>query len=710
MQHAVGTRPDPAHGYCTDDVARALRVDLLHQRELGWAALPAAPVATSRSLATRSSRRDGPVPQLPRRRRLMARRRWLGGLPGPGAPRPRRDDPPGPGPVARRVGQRPAGTVPARRARADGPARPRVGAPRPAWPPSAAGMDGEAASTLRLLAVAPGGRVRDVHRAGLALAGTDPHLRERAPGPGAASPPALTSATRRWSPPASASWTGSSPSRRRQPATCRRSATAGGRVTASARSSTSSRSRRPPSCSPRTPPSSDGTSSRHRRAVEQAYGWFLGANDVGIAVAGPGRGACHDGLDARRRERQPGRGVDARAWLLALEHVRRCARPGLSSEPALRPPAATRACRLPSDDPARRRPRCSGGRTANPILTRGGRALPGQLRLQPRRRSRRRRDDPPSARRGPAGHLPAPRGAEQDGVTDWRFDPEPLLRADVDHYPEEIWGCEDPRLTLLSEREEWAIAYTAYSRRGPLVSLAMTRDFRSVRRLGPVMPPEDKDAALFPRRFDGRWAMIHRPSPLRGGAHMWISFSPDLRHWGDHRSSSRRVTAPGGMPARSASGRRPSRRPEGWLVMYHGVHATAPARSTGPGLALLDLENPRLVIRPHRRVGLRAVGALRGCRRRRPRRLPLRLGPRILRRGRQRLLRRRPTRWSALATVRLEDLLACVRNAPGPRPRGTSALRGYPLTDPGDGRAVKEWQRGNEMASLPASVGTGAGR
>jgi hypothetical protein len=39
MQHAIGTRPDPVHGYCTDDVARALRVDLLHQRELGWAAV-----------------------------------------------------------------------------------------------------------------------------------------------------------------------------------------------------------------------------------------------------------------------------------------------------------------------------------------------------------------------------------------------------------------------------------------------------------------------------------------------------------------------------------------------------------------------------------------------------------------------------------------------------------------------------------------------
>jgi hypothetical protein len=41
MQHAIATRPDPAHGYCTDDVARALRVDLLHQRELGWAAVSA---------------------------------------------------------------------------------------------------------------------------------------------------------------------------------------------------------------------------------------------------------------------------------------------------------------------------------------------------------------------------------------------------------------------------------------------------------------------------------------------------------------------------------------------------------------------------------------------------------------------------------------------------------------------------------------------
>jgi hypothetical protein len=36
FQHAIGSVPDPAHGYCVDDVARALQVDLLHARGVGW--------------------------------------------------------------------------------------------------------------------------------------------------------------------------------------------------------------------------------------------------------------------------------------------------------------------------------------------------------------------------------------------------------------------------------------------------------------------------------------------------------------------------------------------------------------------------------------------------------------------------------------------------------------------------------------------------
>ena len=184
-----------------------------------------------------------------------------------------------------------------------------------------------------------------------------------------------------------------------------------------------------------------------------------------------------------------------------------------------------------------------------------------------------------------------------DGVTDWRFDPAPLLVPEPDRYPEEIWGCEDPRLTWLPERDEWAISYTAYSRRGPLVSLATTTDFRSVQRLGPVMPPEDKDAALFSRRLAGRWAMIHRPTPLRGGAHMWVSYSPDLRHWGDHALLLEARDGAWWDAGKIGLGPPPIETPDGWLVLYHGAHLTASGPIYRVGFALLDLEDPTIVLR-----------------------------------------------------------------------------------------------------------------
>ena len=185
----------------------------------------------------------------------------------------------------------------------------------------------------------------------------------------------------------------------------------------------------------------------------------------------------------------------------------------------------------------------------------------------------------------------------RDGVTDWRIDTAPLIAPAPDAYPEEIWGCEDPRLTWLPEREEWAITYTAYSRRGPLVSLAMTKDFSEVHRHGPAMPPEDKDAALFPRRIDGRWAMIHRPTPHVGGAHMWISFSPDLRHWGDHSLLLEARVGAWWDAGKIGIGPPPLETDEGWLLCYHGVHATSAGPIYRVGLALLDLEDPRTVIR-----------------------------------------------------------------------------------------------------------------
>jgi len=199
-------------------------------------------------------------------------------------------------------------------------------------------------------------------------------------------------------------------------------------------------------------------------------------------------------------------------------------------------------------------------------------------------------------RRG-ISHLTVARSA--DGVGGWMIDPEPTLLPSPKSHPEEVWGIEDPRLTWLEERQCWAVTYTAYSAAGPLVSLATTTDFRSFTRLGPVMPPEDKDAALFPVRFGGRWAMLHRPvaTAWSTGAHIWLSFSPDLKHWGDHR-----VLIParlgGWWDARKIGlSPPPLETPEGWLLLYHGVRTTAAGSLYRLGLALLDRSDPTRVLR-----------------------------------------------------------------------------------------------------------------
>ena len=120
-----------------------------------------------------------------------------------------------------------------------------------------------------------------------------------------------------------------------------------------------------------------------------------------------------------------------------------------------------------------------------------------------------------------------------DGFTNWQIDQEPTLEADQS-IQEEKYGLEDSRIIWLEEQQQFAVTYVSFSEGGPVVSLAITKNFKTYARLGALLPPEDKDACLFPRRFKGRFALVHRPI-VREEAHIWISFSPDLTHWGDHR-------------------------------------------------------------------------------------------------------------------------------------------------------------------------------
>jgi predicted GH43/DUF377 family glycosyl hydrolase len=182
-----------------------------------------------------------------------------------------------------------------------------------------------------------------------------------------------------------------------------------------------------------------------------------------------------------------------------------------------------------------------------------------------------------------------------DGEHDWRFGSTPALEGDAVRYPEDAWGIEDPRVVYLPELARYAVTFTSYSEHGPLVSLALTEDLVTFERLGPICPPNDKDAALFPRRFGGDWLMLHRPYS-GGSANIMLSRSPDLRQWSEPELV---------LPARSGGwwdagkvglGPPPLETAAGWLLLYHGVRLTASGALYRSGLALLDLDDPTRVI------------------------------------------------------------------------------------------------------------------
>ena len=197
-------------------------------------------------------------------------------------------------------------------------------------------------------------------------------------------------------------------------------------------------------------------------------------------------------------------------------------------------------------------------------------------------------------RRG-ISHLTVARSA--DGRTGWRVDPKPLILDDPTD-PTNCWGAEDPRITHVEELGGWVIAYTAYGPGGPCVALAVTQDFNQVESLGIVMPPEDKNASILPRRVDGQYVLFHRPvSILSARADVWLSRSTDLRSWTTPEPVMQARSGPWWDACRIGMGPPALETPHGWLLIYHGVKQMVTTSIYRVGMVLLDLDDPTKVIR-----------------------------------------------------------------------------------------------------------------
>ncbi len=157
--------------------------------------------------------------------------------------------------------------------------------------------------------------------------------------------------------------------------------------------------------------------------------------------------------------------------------------------------------------------------------------------------------------------------------------------------PWESFGMEDARVSEMDG--VYHLTYTAVSDAGFGVGLITTRDWRSFERHGMILPPPNKDFALFPEKIGGYYYALHRPThDTLGGPYIWISRSPDMLHWGDHHCVAR--PRAGSWDAQKlGAGAEPIRTEKGWLEIYHGV---AQDSQYCLGLLLFDLNEPRKVL------------------------------------------------------------------------------------------------------------------
>jgi len=157
----------------------------------------------------------------------------------------------------------------------------------------------------------------------------------------------------------------------------------------------------------------------------------------------------------------------------------------------------------------------------------------------------------------------------------------------------EEFGVEDPRITFLEDA--YYITYSAYSRHGVRIGLAKTTDFKTIQRLAFITQADYRNTVIFPEKVNGRYVKLDRPHSDISPWSTWISFSPDLIHWGNSQLVMKPVKyhwdemkiGPGAPPIKTD---------KGWLEIYHGVFPTMDGCVYRLGAALHKLDEPEIIL------------------------------------------------------------------------------------------------------------------
>lgn len=157
--------------------------------------------------------------------------------------------------------------------------------------------------------------------------------------------------------------------------------------------------------------------------------------------------------------------------------------------------------------------------------------------------------------------------------------------------PLETFGVEDCRVTKIADL--YYLTFTAVSPNGVGVGMRTTRDWKTFSDQSMIIPPHNKDCALFDEKINGRYYALHRPSSVDlGGNYIWLAQSPDGMHWGKHQCLIK-TRAGYWDSVRVGAGAAPIKTTAGWLEIYHGANEK---HQYGLGALLLDLQDPSIVL------------------------------------------------------------------------------------------------------------------
>ncbi len=183
-------------------------------------------------------------------------------------------------------------------------------------------------------------------------------------------------------------------------------------------------------------------------------------------------------------------------------------------------------------------------------------------------------------------------GFSKDGVN-WDIRPERIkFKYNDDDISQWEFGY-DPRVCWIEDRYyvTWCNGY-----HGPTIGIAYTYNFEDFYLIDNAFLPFNRNGVMFPRKINGEYAMLSRPSD---NSHtpfgdIFYSQSPNMIHWGRHRHVM--GTLPGWQMTKIGAGPIPIETKEGWLLFYHGVLTSCNGFVYSMGAALLDLEKPWKVI------------------------------------------------------------------------------------------------------------------